>query len=567
MSPQGEDDREADNHSAADTSVSPGISRRRVLAATGGAAVAGGAVVAAVLLPGWLNQQHSDDAARSGSPNATTTKTVATPAATDPGGGLPLPSTLGADASPQFRAVAEALMESMRANRIPGTALGILADAREEHAAFGVASMNTLLPATPETLFQTGSLSKTFTATAIWRLIDEGKLALDAPVRTYIPALRLQDETTAARVTVGDLLTHTPGWYGDEGTYTGEGDDGIARFVAQRLPQLPQLFPLGKFFSYNNAAFVLLGRLIEVASGSIYNTAMQNLLLGPLGLTQTVLDRREVLQRPYSDGHYAGSINGNERVAVQSPLWVPRSVDPAGGIWSTTGDVIRYARFHLAADSDGGTGGIVSAESLQQMQKPTKTVPGLNLSIGRNWFVQDVGGVRAFMHNGDTAGQHTVFVAVPQRKFALVLFVNNGVGGVPVEVDVLDAALASYPGLAELAGKLGMNRALLAPPDAPTVKLSEAEAAEYAGRYHDPGQTMTFVPSNGGLEATAELLDQKNAWQAAIGPSPPPPSSIAFLGKDMGLSSGTRLPFVRDDAGRVGWVEAGFRLIPHTAAS
>jgi hypothetical protein len=91
--------------------------------------------------------------------------------------------------------------------------------------------------------------------------------------------------------------------------------------------------------------------------------------------------------------------------------------------------------------------------------------------------------------------------------------------------------------------------------------------ADYAGRYQDPGLVMTFVPSNGGLETTVEPLDQKNSWQGAIGPSPPPPTSVVFLGKDMALSNGTRLPFVRDDAGSVGWVESGFRLVPHTGAS
>ena len=65
----------------------------------------------------------------------------------------------------------------------------------------------------------------------------------------------------------------------------------------------------------------------------------------------------------------------------------------------------------------------------------------------------------------------------------------------------------------------------------------------------------------------AEQLDQKNSWRGAIGPSPPSPTSIAFLGKDMAQSNGTRVPFVRDDAGRVGWVGSGLRLIPRTAAS
>jgi CubicO group peptidase (beta-lactamase class C family) len=484
---------------------------------------------------------------------------------TEPAAALPLPNTLADDASAQFRAVAEGLMDAMRKHRVPGAALGILADGREEHATFGVASINTLTPLGPETLFQTGSLTKTYTATAIWRLIDQGVLAVDAPVRTYLPDLRLHDEETAARVTVGNLLDHTAGWYGDDTTYTGEDDDGIARFVEERLPELPQMFPLGRYFSYNNAAFILLGRLIEIACGTDYNTAMDNLLFGPLGLTDSLLDQRRVLARQYSEGHYAGPINGTDGLAVQSPLWVPRCVNPAGGIWSTTRDVIRYARLHLSGAD--GTDAIVSARSLHQMQEPVIAVPGLNISIGRSWFVQDIGGVRAIMHNGDTAGQHTVFLAIPQRQFAFVLFVNNVMSGVAVEVDALDRALASYPGLAELSGEMGFSRALLAPPDATTVPLSAAEAAEYAGRYGDPARVITFRPADGALETTVQRLDQANSWEPAIAPPPPALTTVEFLGTDMALSRGALLPFVRDDAGRVGWVESGFRLVPRIADS
>jgi CubicO group peptidase (beta-lactamase class C family) len=482
---------------------------------------------------------------------------------THSGAELPLPSTLADDASPEFLAVAEALMESMRSNRVPGTALGILADGREEHATFGVANANTQIPAGAETLFQIGSLTKAYTATAIWRLVEDGALAIDAPVRTYLPDLRLQNEDTAARVTVGNLLAHTAGWYGDDTTHTGEDDDGIARFVDERLPQLPQLFPLGQFFSYNNAAFILLGRLIEIATETTYNTAMENLVFGPLRLADTTLDRGEVLRRQYSDGHYAGPINGFDVLAVQSPLWVPRCIDPAGGIWSTTRDVMRFARLHLCADTDAD--GIVSAQSLRRMQEPVATVPGLNFGMGRSWFVQDVGGVRAILHNGDTAGQHTVFLAIPERRFAVVLLINNVMSGVAVEVDVVDKALASYRGLEELAGKMGFSRALLAPPGTPTVTLSAAEAAEYEGSYADPGSDITFALSSGGLEATVRTHRQANSWEPAIMPPPPRRAALAFLGKDMAKHKGARLPFVRDHSGSVGWVESGLRLVPRIA--
>src|SRR5690242_6920356 len=190
---------------------------------------------------------------------------VASPAAGTPIAGasalppLPMPSTLAADASPQFRAVVEALTAAMQAHQVPGAAIGLLAGDREEHATVGLASLSSLRPVTPETLFQIGSLAKTYTATAIWRLIDEGALALDKPVRTWIPDLTLMDEAVAAKVTIGNLLDHSGGFYGDEGFETGDDDEAIARYVADRLSQLPQVFPLGAFFSYNNAGFTLLG--------------------------------------------------------------------------------------------------------------------------------------------------------------------------------------------------------------------------------------------------------------------------------------------------------------------
>ncbi|HEY7062326.1 MAG TPA: serine hydrolase domain-containing protein [Chloroflexota bacterium] len=520
------------------------ISRRRILA------LAGGTAAALAAAPGHL-------AAKQGPAEPT----PAGPAAPE----LPLPSTLAADASPEFRAVAEALVAAMRESRIPGAALGILAGDREEHATFGVASLSSLRPVTPATLFQIGSLAKTYTATVIWRLIDEGALALDAPVRTYLPTLRLSDEATAATVTVANLLDHTAGWYGDEGFETGNDDDALARYVAERLPVLPQLFPCGAFFSYNNSAFQLLGRLIEVTTGTPYNDAMQRLLLGPLDLTDTLLEREAVLRRPYADGHFAGPINGRDGVAVQTPLWVPRAVDPAGGIWATTPDVLRYARLHLGAHAAPERARVVQPASLRRMQEPVVPVPGTPLRMGLDWFSQEVDGLRAISHNGDTNGQHTVFLAVPERGFAVTLLLNGQPGGAAGLV-VLDEALARYPGLGSLAGQVGITRAGLAPEDAEPVALTREQLAPYAGRYVDPGQTDTFSLTADGLEATSELTPEPGAWEATIAPLPPTgPVSIAFLAEDSAVAGGGRLAFVRNGTGDVGWVASGLRLRPRIA--
>ena len=139
---------------------------------------------------------------------------------------LPSPSTLAADASPQFRAVVEALVAAMQAHQVPGAAIGLLAGGPRGARHGRPRQPSSMRPVTPETLFQIGSLSKTYTATIIWRLIDEGSLALDKPVRTWIPNLTLMDEEVAAKLTIGNLLDHSAGFYGDEGFDTGDDDEG-----------------------------------------------------------------------------------------------------------------------------------------------------------------------------------------------------------------------------------------------------------------------------------------------------------------------------------------------------
>jgi CubicO group peptidase (beta-lactamase class C family) len=464
--------------------------------------------------------------------------------------------------------VVEALVAAMQAHQVPGAAIGLLAGDREEHATVGLASLSSMRSITPETLFQIGSLTKTYTATAVWRLIDDGVLALDAPVRTYIPQLTLQDDAVADEVTVANLLDHSAGWYGDEGFATGDDDGAIARYVAERLPHLPQLFPLGAFFSYNNAAFTLLGRLIEVATGTTYNAAMEHLLLGPLGLGDTLLDHAAVLRRPTADGHIAMPINEHPALAVQTPLWIPRSVDPAGGIWATTRDVIRYGRFHIDAGTLTGTANVVSPESLLQMREPAVAIPGTSIQMGRDWFVQDVAGTRVFYHGGDTLGQHTDFYAVPEQRFVLAVLTNGQGGGSPAATAALDVALTQISALAPLAGMIGFGPALMAPPDAPTVTLPADEVAAYAGRYADPGQVITFAEQGEGLEVSFEQIDQPGALVPAIQPPPPPltPTAVAFLAEDIAVVNQQRLPFVRDANGRVQWVSSGLRLVPRVEA-
>jgi CubicO group peptidase (beta-lactamase class C family) len=256
---------------------------------------------------------------------ATGTSVAGTPVGTSA-----VPVTVAPDASAPFRAVAAKMQAILAANKVPGASLGILSGGREEYADFGVANVGTKEAVAGETLFQMGSLTKTYTATAVMRLMQQGKINLDATVRTYLPDLKLADEATAAQVTIKNLLTHTGGWWGDAFVDTGNGDDALARYMAEKLPTFPQIAPVGQYFSYSNSGFIVAGRVIEVVTGMTYRAAIQTLVLDPLGMSPTTFTD-DALTHPHALGY------GVEGGAVKEvmPLALPRNVDPAGGLWST----------------------------------------------------------------------------------------------------------------------------------------------------------------------------------------------------------------------------------------
>src|SRR5919201_5039031 len=111
---------------------------------------------------------------------------------------------------------------------VPGLALGVVSDDGEEVSGLGVTSLENPLEVTPDTLFQIGSITKTYAAAAAMRLVEQDKLSLDEPVRHYLSDFRLTDEDVAARVTLRHLLTHTGGWVGDVFVDTGGGENALA---------------------------------------------------------------------------------------------------------------------------------------------------------------------------------------------------------------------------------------------------------------------------------------------------------------------------------------------------
>lgn len=119
--------------------------------------------------------------------------------------------------------------EVLEKRGVPGAVVGIMHEGETQAAGVGVTNVDHPLPVTAETLFQIGSITKTFTATAMMRLVEMGKLDLDVTVRTYVPAFKVADESASARATIRHLLTHMAGWFGDYFHDTGMGDDALAQ--------------------------------------------------------------------------------------------------------------------------------------------------------------------------------------------------------------------------------------------------------------------------------------------------------------------------------------------------
>ena len=134
------------------------------------------------------------------------------------------------------------------------------------------------------------------------QLADEGLLDLDATVVTYLPDFGLADSEAARTMTVRQLLCHKAGFEGDIFTDTGTNDDCVQKYV-ETLKTDPQLFPPGEMFSYNNAGYCVLGRIVEVLRGKPWDQALREHLFTPLGLTHAATDANSAILFRAAVGH------------------------------------------------------------------------------------------------------------------------------------------------------------------------------------------------------------------------------------------------------------------------
>lgn len=377
---------------------------------------------------------------------------------------------------------------------VPGVAVGIGHSGDREIVTYGVTGLEHGRPVGKATLFQIGSTAKTFTATAIMVLVEQGLVDLDRPVRHYVPELRLQDDATAETLTVRQLLNHTAGLDGgDSWTDTGEGDDAIERAVAL-LAGLPQQFAAGTGASYNNAAFVLAGRVIEKVTGETYERALARLVLDPLGMRQTMATLNEIMTQPFAVGHRpSGSTDGT--VSVCRPWSDPRGYLPAGArLASSISDQLTWARFQLSDGRSAEGTRLLSEKGLRAMHAPTtphELMPGVGVGIA--WLLREIDGVRIVEHHGDVSGQHSTITVVPERDAAIVVLTNSSPTGRELAEQIVRQTLETRFGL------------VARPPE--PLMLSQEDLAAYTGIYRTEGIELRVVVEGGGLVIWGTLSD------------------------------------------------------------
>ena len=431
---------------------------------------------------------------------------------------------------------------------IPAASVAILAGGEIFTTASGILNRNTGVEADEDSVFQIGSITKTWTATLIMQLVDEGLLDLDAPVRDTVPAFAIGDDAAASAITPRQLLSHVSGFEGDLFNDTGVGDDAVEKYLAT-IADAPQLFAPGERFSYNNAAFVVLGRIVEVLRGTSYDQALRTHLAAPLGLTHVATTAAEAIMFRAALGHIPAE-SGDE--PVPAPVWsLVRSNAPAGSMLAMTArDLVTYARMHL----DGGVSPdgtrVLSEQSVRAMQERQVDLPELGLmgdAWGLGWEIFDWDGGPVIGHDGGTIGQNAFLRMVPGAGVAVAVLTNGG-----RTVDAYHAITSKV--LAALAG--------VTVPTLPSVPESPVpiDLERVLGTY-----------SSSVSDSTVRVDDQGRIWLertmkgifAELGPAPEPVELVGWAGDTLlprEPQNGMHMPhaFVGDDgSGRALYLHTG----------
>ena len=462
-------------------------------------------------------------------------------------------SPAAAQSDPRFDAVASLAAQKMKEYGVPGVAIGIIANGKTTTRGLGIINVEDSLPVTVHTVFPIASISKTFAATAMMRLVEQGKVNLHAPVRTYLPDFRVRDATVSDSVTVWHLLTHLGGW---EGQVSGpdRGAETMSYFMST-ITELMQVAPPGAAWSYNNAGFSIAGRVIEVVQGTSINRAISDLVFKPLGLEHAGTTTGEFIVNRFASGH-----STRDGKAVLQRPFTPSSSVTAGGVGLCITDLMSYAAFHMGDGTSASGERVLKRETLQSMREPQLRKQSSDDDIGLPWHIRQVGNVRTLAHGGTLGGHILLLELVPERGFAIAILTNSNAGWKLIQ-DVERDVLKQYLGVTYAKNQAIAHRGLLE--TLPDVQLlaNQPPLSQYTGIYKRPTNSYVVQVRQSTPSSEARLIVRDSANAGRIQNEFP----IAFFGPDRamitdGNDKGQSIEFVRDKSGAVRWIRVVGRV-------
>ncbi len=383
---------------------------------------------------------------------------------------------------------------SAKRHKIPGLSAAFIRGDTVRCASSGVLNVSTRVAVTDDSVFQVGSIAKVFTGTLVMQLVDEGMLELDAPIRRYLPQLRIANEPISDAVTVRRLLTHTSGIVGDLFLDTGRNDEATALYV-DRCSDLPYLTEPGRYFSYCNSGFNILGRAIEVITKQTWAARLHEALLAPLWIAALV-DAEDAPRYRTAVGHV---LDGSGDVQITPTCFLPRGCEAAGSrLAMSPASLLGFARLHLRDGVAPNGRRLLSAQAARAMRELEVRLPidiGEVGGWGLSWQILDSWKPRTVGHDGGTVGQTAFLRVIPEWDVAVAALTNISSGGPRMAFDEI---------VGDVLGAIGETNIPHNP--APNGAMT-IEAERFVGIYETHLSRFEVEASDGTLRAT---VSQRN---------------------------------------------------------
>lgn len=305
------------------------------------------------------------------------------------------------------------LTAEIAAKHIPGVSLAVIRDGKvEKLSAYGLANVELAVPASPQTVFQIQSITKTFTSTAILMLMEEGKLALDDPIGKHLEGT----PDSWKPITLRHLLSHTSGIkdFINEPTASLRLDVTEAEVLRATAPR-PLNFQPGEKYAYSNTNYHLLAMVIRKITGKSFGDYLQERIFTPLGMTNTrIVSLSDIISNRAAGYVWENGKLHNGNYIAQSILGYG-----GGGIVSTGEDM---AKWSIALDGEK----LLKRATLQAAWTPMKLNDGSNSVYGLGWGTGAVNGHRTVGHSGAHAtGFTSAIIRYRDDNLSIIVLTNS----------------------------------------------------------------------------------------------------------------------------------------------